>query len=155
MNKEIFISDKKYKDALISDEQIKKDYGEDYEIADFKDIKALKGHAESFLEKIGLRDHGEHHVMLKYYGSLKNGQNQYFLEYHRTKDVSWVSYNDSLFPYELGSWYGLDMPVLVIKKKPKKKIANKIIRNDKIENEKTENDEYNEKIDCSGIIIDL
>jgi hypothetical protein len=88
------------------------EYGQYAEIADWNDIKTIYGdHIESFLEQAGVEVDDD--VWVQYNGQSFDGKRHYFLARISAAREGFKLYDNIGNVAWLGSWYGIEIPVLV------------------------------------------
>lgn len=117
-----FITKLYYRDTDDIENVIKKKYGSNAFVCDFDDLTPQI--INQLNEKYNLNEHGISHAIVKFRGNLKNYGRQYFVEVHRKQaDLNgWLvhkRFNMQNYYLDLGSWFGLYMPVIVVKIKEK------------------------------------
>lgn len=112
----IFLTNKKYNNLNMSNKQIQNDYGDSCQIADITDLLKIRGNIDVGMSEIGISDEdkSERRAMIQFYGNLKNGIEQYYIESYRKDDPELPIHESLTKNYYIRSWYNLMMPVLVV-----------------------------------------
>ncbi|MFW6046973.1 MAG: hypothetical protein ACOCP4_04220 [Candidatus Woesearchaeota archaeon] len=111
------ISEKKYNIDQVQS-AISKEFGSNYRVADWNDVKNYKSDIQSFVNKIGGMRGDEKHLLVTRNGEHFYSSNRhYYISYHNHHKPSHYQAHDNIdnFLISLGSWKG-KKHILVIKK---------------------------------------
>ncbi len=113
----LLITSRKYSEKENLNQKVKDEFGNNYKIADWNDLKMIPN-IDEWISCMNLHDKDSFIVTRggKYtYGSVR----QYFVTYFASGNVpsSWLVHDQIGNKLFLGSWYGLNKPILGIKQK--------------------------------------
>jgi hypothetical protein len=100
------------------DTMIRKEFGDQYRLADWNDVLQFSENIEEWADRVGLAESEENSLLISNHGYRIWLGRQYFISRfnHNKPDhyLAFDSINDEFIC--LGSWFGLDRHVLAIKK---------------------------------------
>jgi murein DD-endopeptidase MepM/ murein hydrolase activator NlpD len=112
------ITSGKYNERQDLDQMIQNEFGDHYRLADWNDILALSNNIEEWADSVGLAEGIESALMISNDGYRIWLSRQYFISRFNHQKPRHVLAHDSINDdfICLGSWFGLNMPVLAVRR---------------------------------------
>jgi len=111
----------KYPETDDLEKRVREKFGSEYRLADWNDLKKYDGGIPKLIQSLGGESNLKGGLLLTWNGKHFYGSSRhYFLALHHHKKPGYFLAHDHLYNYylSLGSWYGLRMRLLAIKRKP-------------------------------------
>jgi len=113
------ITSGKYSEKENLDQMIRKEFGEEYRLADWNDILTFSNNIEEWADSVGFVESGEKNALLISNDGYRIwlGRQYFISRFNHSKPEHFLEHNaiDNNFVC-LGSWYGLNRHILAVKK---------------------------------------